>query len=134
MMKIFWENKEMKESILDIQAPCIRDNLVFLGIPERLKEGLEVSIMKDPKLSSLWTDCISTISGSVIWRSLLGFIKSISLLSLQDLNKVTNCISYSTMFFLLKKKQKKSCTPPAHAVSVVGVVVICHRIFTIAKF
>lgn len=35
MTQISREHKTLKESILDIQARSIQDNLIFLGIPEQ---------------------------------------------------------------------------------------------------
>lgn len=44
MKQLSGENKSFKESILDIQARSMRDNLVFSGIPEQPEEDVEVAV------------------------------------------------------------------------------------------
>jgi len=44
MSRITDENKRMKESIIDLQARRMRDNLVFSGIPEQADEDPEFTI------------------------------------------------------------------------------------------
>ena len=44
MSRISDENKRIKESIIDLQARSMRDNLVFSGIPEQEDEDPELTI------------------------------------------------------------------------------------------
>lgn len=44
MQNVTAENKHMKETILDIQARSMRDNLIFSGIPEAETDNPELSI------------------------------------------------------------------------------------------
>lgn len=57
------ENKTMRESILDLQARSMRDNVVFSGIPERASENPEKTI-KDFMVTQLKLplDTVSQIS------------------------------------------------------------------------
>jgi len=44
MSRISDENKRIKESIIDLQARSMRDNLVFSGIPEQADEDPELTV------------------------------------------------------------------------------------------
>ena len=44
MSRISEKNKRIKESIIDLQARSMRDNLVFSGIPEQAEEDPELTV------------------------------------------------------------------------------------------
>ncbi|KAF7641131.1 hypothetical protein LDENG_00292560 [Lucifuga dentata] len=47
------ENKKINETVLDIQSRSMRDNLIFLGIPENLSSDDPEALLKDFMISKL---------------------------------------------------------------------------------
>lgn len=55
MENVTAENKQMKETILDIQTRSMRDNLIFSGIPETSPDNPELHLKKLHALSTQTT-------------------------------------------------------------------------------